>query len=386
MNKPRLTVVLPTLNGGGAEKVFVSTAALLREDWEIKFVLTDVTRNDDTYAPKLAELGIPVIRLPAFRRLETFRKLHPLRRVVLGTKPDVVLSAITGSNAIVSLALRGTGIPHVMSERKDLRSIFATAIPRPRLYRFLTWLSYRAPNSKASIVVSDAIRERILEDFAPRTPLVSIHNGLDVRRLQSEAEQVPDGVLPGEDVPSIAFVGRLTSDKNVPLLMNAVAHGEETCRKAHLLLVGKGEEEDRLRNLAQKLGIAGRVHFLGFRSNPHAWVSRASVFAMSSDAEGFPNALAEAMLTNGHCVATDCPTGPSEIIENEKSGLLVPPGDEEAISRALERMLSDKELRERCARNARKWAMENSIENQARAYDDVLRTAAGLPAAEKRDG
>ena len=228
MGKPRLTVVLPTLNGGGAEKVLVSTAGFLRNDWEITFILTDTSRNDDTYAAKLAELGVPVVRLPAFRRLETARKLRPIRRAVLGTEPDVVLSAITGSNAIVSLALRGTGIPHVMSERKDLRRIFATALPRPRLYRLLTWLSYRAPNSKASIVVSDAIRERVLEDFSPRTPLVSIHNGLDVLRLRREAELLPDGALPEGGVPSIAFVGRLTPDKNVPLLMKPAA-GRASC-------------------------------------------------------------------------------------------------------------------------------------------------------------
>ena len=143
-------------------------------------------------------------------------------------------------------------------------------------------------------------------------------------------------------------------------------------RKANLVLVGRGPLEEDLKREAGELGVSDRVFFAGFRENPHAWASRADVYAMSSDFEGFPNALAEAMFSNGHCVSTDCPTGPSEIVEDGRSGLLVPVGDEAALAGALERMLSDEGLRETCARNAKAWAEANSAAKKIELWETVL--------------
>ena len=227
----------------------------------------------------------------------------------------------------------------------------------------------------------------VKELFAPDVPVRAIRNGLDLDLLRrAAAEPVPDD--DGGDGPRVVAVGRLNRVKNVPLLMRALAHGGPLCRRARLLLVGRGEEEANLRALASELGIADRVAFLGFRANPHAWVARADVFAFCSDSEGFGCALAEAMFVNGHCVTT-ANRGALEIVEDGKSGLVVPVGDEKALSEALERMLSDEELRARCAGAAREWALSNTLEKQAEAYDEVLRAAAGLgkaTSAEVRDG
>ena len=385
--KSSLVVVLPTLNGGGAEKVVVDLARALRKDWEIRFRLTSPDRSEDVYAPVLAAAGVPVERLPVFRKFATLRKLLPLRRALLRAKPDVVFSALTVTNAVVSLALRGTKIPHVMNEHNDIRAALVSRIGHPAVYRLLAKLAYRAPNSKCSVAVSSRAKESAEELFGPKTEIRVVHNGLDLAALRRAAEEpVPDDA--GWDGPRIAAVGRLNRVKNLPLLMRAVAHGGPLCQRAQLLLVGRGEEEGRLRALAAELGVADRVLFLGFRANPHAWVARADLFAMSSDSEGFPCALAEAMFVNGHCVTT-ANRGSLEIVKDGKSGLAVPVGDEKALSEALERMLSDEELRARCAAAAREWALSNTLEKQTEAYDEVLRAAAGFgkaTSAEVRDG
>ena len=381
--RPRLAIVIPTLGGGGAEKVTTDLARFLRKGWDIRVFLTKAENDDGTYAPAFEEMGIPVVRLPSFRFLSTARKALPLRRGIVAMDPDVVLSVLTATNAVVSFALRGTGIPIVLNEHNNLRVAFRERMKHPKLFNILTGMAYRSSRTKASIVVSKAVGDMILEDYPrARAEIVAVHNGLDVAALEKAAGEELEGFPVPEGTPSVVAVGRFQPIKNFPLLMRALARGGERCRKAHLLLLGKGDEEKALRECAASLGIADRVHFLGFRSNPHAWVARADVFAMSSDSEGFPCALAEAMFTNGHCVSTDCPAGPSEIIVPGESGLLVPVGDEAALASALERMLSDGELRERCARNAKTWALENTLEHQARAYDAVLRAAAGLDRTE----
>ena len=382
--KPRLAIVLPTLNGGGAEKVVVDLARALRKDWEIRFLLTDPGSSEDVYAPALAEAGVPVERLPVFRKFATLRKLLPLRRALVRARPDVVLSALVATNAVVSLALRGTGIPHVLSEHNDVADALATRIGRPGIYKALARLAYHAPNTRAAVAVSSHAASVVKELFAPDVPVRAIRNGLDLDLLRrAAAEPVPDD--DGGDGPRVVAVGRLNRVKNLPLLMRALAHGGPLCRRARLLLVGRGEEEANLRALASELGIASRVRFLGFRANPHAWVARADLFAFCSDSEGFGCALAEAMFVNGHCVTT-ANQGALEIVEDGKSGLVVPVGDGRAFAEALERMLSDEGLRARCAAAAREWALANTLEAQAQAYDEVLRGAAGLPAAEGRDG
>ncbi len=381
--RPRLAVVIPTLGCGGAEKVTTDIVGVLRKDWDVRVFLTKAENDDGTYAPTVEAMGIPVVRLPSYRRFSTLRKTWPLRRAILEMAPDAVLSVLTATNAVVSFALRGTRFPIVLNEHNNLRVAFRERMKHPRIFSFLTGLAYRSRRTKASIVVSQAVVDMIREDYPKATAdLVVVHNGLDVGILERAAKEPLDDFPVPAGTPTVVAVGRLQPVKNFPLLLRALAHGGELCRGAHLLLLGKGDQEGELRACADSLGISDRVHFLGFRKNPHAWVARADVFAMSSDSEGFPCALAEAMFTNGHCVSTDCPAGPSEIIEDGKSGLLVPVGDEKALAAALERMLSDGELRERCARNARAWAAENTIEHQARAYDAVLRAAAGLaPAA-----
>ncbi|MBP5187719.1 MAG: glycosyltransferase, partial [Fibrobacterales bacterium] len=167
MTKPRLVVVLPTLNGGGAEKVVVDLARALRKDWEIRFLLTNPDSSEDVYAPALAEAGIPVERLPVFRKFATLRKLLPLRRALLRAKPDVVLSAMTQTEAVVSLALRGTGVPHVLSEHNDVADALATRIGHPRIYKTLARLAYRAAETKAAVAVSRHAAEVAERLFAP---------------------------------------------------------------------------------------------------------------------------------------------------------------------------------------------------------------------------
>ena len=140
-------------------------------------------------------------------------------------------------------------------------------------------------------------------------------------------------------------MGRLCPQKGFDVLLEAFASVAADLPSARLVVLGKGSDREGLLRQAAALGIADRVDFPGWLPNPYALLSRATVFVMSSRYEGFPNALLEAMACGVPAVATDCPSGPSEILEGEV-GILVPIDDAKGISGALRKILQDPALRD----------------------------------------
>jgi len=143
---------------------------------------------------------------------------------------------------------------------------------------------------------------------------------------------------PGEP-PVILSVGRLTKQKDYPTLIRAFAlvHRE---RPARLMILGEGEERPKLEALIQELSLDDDVSLPGFVDNPYAYMARSAVFVLSSAWEGLPTVLIEAMAVGTPVVATDCPSGPAEILEGGKWGKLVPVGDVEALAEAIARKIS----------------------------------------------
>jgi glycosyltransferase involved in cell wall biosynthesis len=112
-------------------------------------------------------------------------------------------------------------------------------------------------------------------------------------------------------------------------------------RPARLVILGEGEDRDRLERLARELGVAADTALPGFVTNPFAWMARAAVFAHSSAWEGFANVLCEALTCGCPVVSTDCPGGASEILDHGAIGPLVPVGDDRALADAILALLSD---------------------------------------------
>ncbi|WP_255640126.1 glycosyltransferase [Cupriavidus sp. EM10] len=113
-----------------------------------------------------------------------------------------------------------------------------------------------------------------------------------------------------------------------------------------LVLVGDGASRPRLEALAKSLGLGDRVIFAGFQSNPYAWIGQARLMAFSSKMEGLPNVLLEGLAVGQVVVSTDCPTGPREILDDGRAGLLVPVGDVEGLAEAIRSGLQDEALRQ----------------------------------------
>ncbi len=168
----------------------------------------------------------------------------------------------------------------------------------------------------------------------------------------------PDFIKPaykGERVCEIVTAGRLTDQKNHRLLINSFASINEKFPDYSLIIYGEGPLKGALMQQTEKLGLGERVLFPGYTTNIGERIKNASLFVLSSDFEGMPNALMEAMALGVPCVSTDCDGGGSRfLIEDGINGLLVPKGDEEGLSEAIERLLTDKALSVRLGTEAHK--------------------------------
>lgn len=163
----------------------------------------------------------------------------------------------------------------------------------------------------------------------------------------------------GEKRKTIAGAGRLNDQKNFSLLIRAFAKIATEFAEYNLVIYGKGDKEQELKSLVDSLGLRKRVEFPGNIQNIADEMEKNTMFVLSSDFEGMPNALMEAMALGLPCVSTDCPCGgPRYLIRNGVNGLLVPVGDVDEMTRAMRRILSDSKTAENMGKEAMKIAKE----------------------------
>jgi glycosyltransferase involved in cell wall biosynthesis len=232
---------------------------------------------------------------------------------------------------------------------------------------FLEMVSWRQKLALRSYALADRIAacsvgaaKSFAEIFRiPEHRIGTIYNGipLDVVRKNAD-ERLPDHLSALFDQPTVVMVGRLDEQKGYPYLIDAHARLINEGLQHNLVVVGEGGLKPMLEAQVASLGVAGSVHFVGFQSNPHRFIKRATVFALPSIFEGFGLVIAEALACGTPVVSTDCPSGPAEILADGKYGLLVPPRDPVALADGIRTLLSDAEQRSRL-----------SVLGQARAGD-----------------
>jgi len=202
------------------------------------------------------------------------------------------------------------------------------------------------------VVISKAMKEEGEELFpwlAGKWHL--IYNAKDKTLLDSKAsEPVGD---PRIQQPYILSVERLEeSQKDTTTLLHAYKTLKEQYHITEkLYLLGKGRDKEKLQRLAVQLGLHDDVVFLGFTPNPYPWIKQARLIAHSAKMEGLPTAMIEALLLGKLIVATDCPTGPREILDEGKAGLLIPVGDAQQMADAIYRLLTDRQLQQDVKQN-----------------------------------
>ncbi|WP_084197248.1 glycosyltransferase [Solimonas soli] len=208
------------------------------------------------------------------------------------------------------------------------------------------WLRLRAmrrlyPLATGIVAVSHGVRDDLVALCRlPAEKVHVIHNPVIPRDLDQRADEpAPHPWLADKTLPVVMGMGRLTRQKDFATLLRAFAKLRERT-PARLVVLGEGADRAALQAQAEALGIADRLLMPGFQSNPYAWLSRADLFVLSSAWEGFGCALAEALALGIPCVSTDCPSGPSEILDRGRYGPLVAVGDCTALAQAMRETLA----------------------------------------------
>ena len=375
----RVGLLIGSLEAGGAQRVALGLARdLLEAGWEVRLLLLNPDREmalpgdaamQSALEARLVVLGGSSVRAATIAKALWFPRLHRrLARAVAAHRLTIVVSFMERANLLNLLGARS--VPRVISVRKQISVALAD---KPAFKRWLIVNAYPRLLRRAAAIVLNA--EASAVDFArrfavARTQLTVIPNPVD-RAIVQQAKVPPVG--PAADLlgpNTVVSVGRLVGAKGQVPLLRAFARTVQSAPQARLVIVGDGPLRDHLSTLAQALGIGARVGFAGFQSNPYPWIAGAGAFALSSRAEGFPNALLEAMALGRACVAADCPSGPRELlapdtpvdrvaagIEAAAAGILVPPMPqddldakapltpaEHALAEALTRLLRDPDL------------------------------------------
>jgi glycosyltransferase involved in cell wall biosynthesis len=320
-------------------------------------------------------------RLPILRRyrgLWVVASTPALATYLRRSRPDVVLSTSTPANLALLWARRlaGVDVPVVVTVNVHLSEASG---PRQaawgRWLRLLARRFYRGAD--AVIAISEGVAEDLAAAGIPRQRLRTIYNPVDVAEIERLACVPADHPWMAEvaDIPVVLAVGKLKRQKDFATLLRAFRSVRAT-RPARLVILGEGEERRRLERLARQLGIEADVVFRGFVENPFAWMARASVLVLSSAWEGLSNVLLEALACGCPVVATDCRSGPREILAGGEYGPLVPVGDDAALARAILTVLDHPPARERLRARAQGFTVAAAVDR----YLDVL-SSLGCPPA-----
>ena len=284
-------------------------------------------------------------------------------------RPDVIQGYLFGPNLFAAIAGRVCGVPVVVVSK---RNIDAFETPRQVAAQRL---AHRLATHV--VAVSEAVGETSVALGAKRERVTVIPNGVDVERF---AAAQPDPSVRGENgAPVVGSVGCLAARKDYPNLLEALALLDRRGRAFRAVVVGEGKERGALERQAEQLGLSSRVRFLGERPDVERLLPGMDVFVLASREEGIPNALLEAMAAARPAVATAV-GGTPEVMEDGRTGWLVPPRDPDALAAALEAALSDPAEAARRGTAAQRavrdrMSIESMVTRHQRFYEAAVRGA-----------
>ena len=365
----KLCFVLPSLNGGGAERAAVKILNALDEHrWHKSMYLF---RREGPYLPEVR--SSIELRSGAAGR-SRFSRWNELRRFLAEWRPRLIVSFL--SYFTVLTAARAAAAGRVVFNQQTPMSPFLADADYPwrgRWHRTAMSLATRVgyPLADGVITTSAGVAEDLASAFGvPRSLMHVIHNPVDMDAIASAmAEPLPPEYEARWLRPVIVSAGRLADAKNYPLLLEALAILRQTV-PAKLFILGTGEREASIRALVSQLELTDAVTLCGFQANPWKFIARADVFALTSHYEGFGNVLVESLACGVPVVATSSP-GTREIV-TAANGELVERHDARTFAAALGAVLTDAARRAQLAAGASASAARFALPAIAADYDRVL--------------
>jgi glycosyltransferase involved in cell wall biosynthesis len=363
----KLLIVLPSLEFGGIERTTIN----LLKNTEKGQVAVALHKRIEHY---FHNLNCTIYRFEDFGASNPTLSLHSIysyskaiKKISNIENPDIVFGIMQFAPVYACCAKDIFFMkPKVVISYRGAVSVFLTQIPSfGRWAKFIVHYSIRRASN--IIVPSEGVKRDLTEYFgAPESKIQVIYNGIDLEWVRGLSR---DEIDIKKDFPWIITSARLdTAQKDFLTLLKAFSIVRES-QRAKLLIIGDGSQKHRVSAWIKEMSLSEDVCLLGFQENPFRYISRADVFVLSSFFEGFGNVIVEAMALGIPVISTDCPSGPSEIIDHGINGFLVPEGDHKRIAEYVLDILHDSELRDRISQAGLRRAENFSARNMAQSYE-----------------
>ena len=291
------------------------------------------------------------------RIFKVFNRGKKLRKLCKTIKPDAVISFMAVPNFYAVCSTIGLPIKTIISVRCDPNMeyqglLFGNLIGRRLL-----------PKADGCVFQTKEAQEWFPKKLQKKSKI--IFNAVDESFFKIERK---------DNCKNIVTLGRLSEQKNQEVLIRAFARIAEQYPEEKLLIYGKGERKEELNQRIAELNLKERVLLMGVTECPQEVLKEAKVFVLSSDYEGMPNALMEALAAGVPCVAANCPCGGSKmLIKNGINGFLVPIKKEKEMAEAISLLLSDSELRQRFSTEAKRMADQYKPEIVLKEWEEYIR-------------
>lgn len=340
-DRKKIAFYIGSLRKGGAERVFVNLAEYFRAEGYRVVMVTQYQREDEYELPDgidriLSDIGEE--KVSASRVVNFFRRLNKLHAIWKNQRPNLVLSCIGKNNFMAVVTTMGTQTRAVVSVVGEAKEEYPS-----RGMRMLADFLF----SCAAGVILQTERSRSFFCRKVGERAVILPNSLNPAFIRPRYEGVRE--------KRIVSVGRMDANKNHEMQLRAFAALKDKYPDYTFEIYGDGELRSYIEETASQLGVAGRVFLPGVVQDVAERICRASLFLLTSYSEGVSNALIEALALGLPVIATDVPSGGTEeLMEDGVNGLVIPAGDQAALTRAMDRLLGDADYAEKLGREAAK--------------------------------
>ncbi len=393
--RKNIAFIIPSLKGGGSERVVSNLSLYLSEKKINKYIiLFDAEKIDYLYKGYLIDLNIKSTKNLLGKIYNIIKRIYKVRRIKKKYKVQVTISFLEAAN-IVNIFTKAED--KIVISIRNFKSKSSKGF-YGKVYNYLIKIFYnRADNL---VAVSEGVKEDLIRNYRiDKNKIKVIYNLYDLENIQKlSKEEIEDKYKKIFNNPIIINVGRLTKQKGQWHLIRAFKKVKEKITNMKLVILGRGELEDYLKQLVGALKLEKDVYFLRFQKNPLKFITKSKIYVFPSLYEGFPNALVEAMACGIPVISSDCKSGPREIlapktdlkigtstIEYAKYGVLIPVCDnkyhdanfpltveERILAKSIVELYSSKELLENYSGKAKERAKDFNKDKIILEYENIL--------------
>jgi glycosyltransferase involved in cell wall biosynthesis len=372
--RKRILFVIPSLAGGGAEKVLLNILKYLDRKQFIPYLAVFDYKGE--YLKDVPE-DIVVFDMKKRNRFGFFKLVLVMAFTILpGIKPDAVVSFLVYANLVAVIAKIISPVkPQVLINERNYTLKAERNIRTIRIKEILIRKIY--PRADRIITVSSGILSDLNKKYMiPEKKLQVIYNGVDINMIRGTKEdEITDIDWFIDDTPIISACGRLIYQKNYPLLLKAFALAQ-TLIDMKLLILGQGKDKNMLKGLVDKMGIKKKVLFMGFQKNPYKYIKASKIFILSSRWEGFPNVILEAMACGVPVISTRYP-GVQEVIDDGADGIIVPSRNPDMMAEKIVRLFKDKKLSEGLVNRGYQKLQDFRVDKMVERFSEEINSVSG---------